>query len=285
MTASGRRLDRLADLEEERDFLLRSLDDLEREHAAGEVDDDEFATLHDDYTRRTAAVARRIEAGEATIAREATPSRKWWYLAGAAVLATVAGLTLAQFSGQRSPGGTITGDINASVRTRVAEAEQLFFTGDLDGAREIVDGVLADDRDLAEGLYLSARIHERQAEIEPALRELDQILADDPDHIDALTWRGWILVRIDPALRDEALASEGVDLHRLGLEALDRAIALEAPLPDPYLFRGLAARELEGDLEAAIVFYEQALEREPPPQMQQVISDTIEEMRAQLEAG
>ncbi len=282
MTASGRRLDRLAELEEERDFLLRSLDDLEREHAAGEVDDEEFATLNDDYTRRAAAVARQIQEGEATIAHEATSSQKWWYFAGAAVLAVVAGLTLAQFSGQRAPGGIITGDINSSVRTRVAEAEQLFFGGDLEGAREMVDAVLVDDRDLAEALLLSAQLHERQAEIEPALRQLDQILAADPDHVGALTLRGWILVRVSPAARDEALAAEGVDLHALGLEALDRAIELGATVPDPYLFRGLAARELQGDLAAAIEYYEAALERDPPPQMAQVITDTIQEMRAAL---
>ena len=39
MTAGGTRLDRLAALEEERRFLLRSLTDLEREHDAGDVDD------------------------------------------------------------------------------------------------------------------------------------------------------------------------------------------------------------------------------------------------------
>ena len=56
--ASGRRvsdLDREA-LEAERDFLLRSLDDLEAERAAGNVDDDTYRTLHDDYTARAAAV-------------------------------------------------------------------------------------------------------------------------------------------------------------------------------------------------------------------------------------
>ncbi len=34
--------DALAALEEERDFLLRSLEDLEREYAAGDVDDSDF---------------------------------------------------------------------------------------------------------------------------------------------------------------------------------------------------------------------------------------------------
>ena len=64
-SASARRReldpDALAALEEERDFLLRSLEDLEREHAAGDVDDSDFEELKDDYTARAAAVIRAIE--------------------------------------------------------------------------------------------------------------------------------------------------------------------------------------------------------------------------------
>ncbi len=38
-------LDQLAEREEERRFLLRSLADLEREHDAGDIDDADYATL------------------------------------------------------------------------------------------------------------------------------------------------------------------------------------------------------------------------------------------------
>ena len=57
---------RLAALEEQRDFLLRSLDDLEREHDAGDVDDNDYLALEDDYTARAARVIRAIEAREAS---------------------------------------------------------------------------------------------------------------------------------------------------------------------------------------------------------------------------
>ena len=46
----GAELDRLAALEEERRFLLRSLTDLEREHDAGDVDDLDYETLKDGST-------------------------------------------------------------------------------------------------------------------------------------------------------------------------------------------------------------------------------------------
>lgn len=53
-TTRRRRLDpdALADLEEQRDLLLRSLDDLEREHEAGDLDTADYEALRDDYTRR-----------------------------------------------------------------------------------------------------------------------------------------------------------------------------------------------------------------------------------------
>ena len=50
--------DRLAELEEERRFLLRSLADLEREHEAGDVDRVDYRALKDGYTVRAAAVLR-----------------------------------------------------------------------------------------------------------------------------------------------------------------------------------------------------------------------------------
>ncbi len=51
-------LDELARLEEERAFLLKSLDDLEREREAGDIDEHDYETLKDDYTRRAVTVLR-----------------------------------------------------------------------------------------------------------------------------------------------------------------------------------------------------------------------------------
>ena len=61
-------LDELARLEEERAFLLKSLDDLERERDAGDIDERDYETLKDDYTRRAVTVLRAIEAGKAKFA-------------------------------------------------------------------------------------------------------------------------------------------------------------------------------------------------------------------------
>ena len=50
-------------LEEERDFLMQSLDDLELEHESGGIDDESYAELHDDYTARAAAAIRTLRDG------------------------------------------------------------------------------------------------------------------------------------------------------------------------------------------------------------------------------
>src|SRR3546814_7205783 len=60
-------------LEDQRDFLLSSLEDLERARAAGDVDDTDYQTLKDDYTARAASVIRSIEAGSRR-ARSETPT-------------------------------------------------------------------------------------------------------------------------------------------------------------------------------------------------------------------
>ncbi|MDQ1449531.1 MAG: hypothetical protein QOC79_2502, partial [Actinomycetota bacterium] len=50
-------------LEAERDFLLRSLEDLDSELATGNIDPDTYRVLHDDYTARASAVIQSIADG------------------------------------------------------------------------------------------------------------------------------------------------------------------------------------------------------------------------------
>jgi len=52
--------ERRIQLEEEREFLLTSLNDLEREFAVGDVDADDYASLKDSYTARAANIIREL---------------------------------------------------------------------------------------------------------------------------------------------------------------------------------------------------------------------------------
>ena len=60
VSRDGVDVDELARLEEERDFLLTSLRDLELEREAGDIDELDYTRLRDDYTARAATVLRAI---------------------------------------------------------------------------------------------------------------------------------------------------------------------------------------------------------------------------------
>ena len=257
-------------LAEEQEFLLRSLDDLEDEHSNGDLSDSEYETLRNDYMRRLAAVARARK-GETSTTFDHRPQSRFWWLLAIGVTAVIAGIAVAQFSGLRAPGDPISGEIDRSPRSRLADAQNLFFADDLEGAREVVEEVLRDAPSMQEALLLSARLHERSADPLSAVRQLDQVLLGEPQHVEALTLRGWILVRInDPEVREE------------GIRNLDEAVALKPENFDAYIFRGFVARELQGDLTLAIEMYQEALKRSPPQAMQSQLSQILDEMRTEL---
>ena len=54
----------VSSLEQERDFLLKSLEDLETEYSAGDIDEADYQQLKADYTVRTADVIRRLQKGQ-----------------------------------------------------------------------------------------------------------------------------------------------------------------------------------------------------------------------------
>ena len=49
---------------EEREFLLTSLADLEREFAVGDVADDDYVSIKDSYTARAAIIIRELSDNE-----------------------------------------------------------------------------------------------------------------------------------------------------------------------------------------------------------------------------
>ncbi len=145
--------DRLAELEEERSFLLRSLDDLERERHARDLDDGDYTELRDGYITRAAAVLREIDDGRARLAPR--PPRRWGRTlaigGGLLALAVGAGVAMAFAAGQRLPGATVSGNTAETVNTLLAEARSLEAT-DPKGAIDRFEQVLKIEPDNAEAL-------------------------------------------------------------------------------------------------------------------------------------
>lgn len=154
--------DDLAVLEEERDFLLDSLRDLEAEHEAGDVDEHDYESLRDDYTARAARVIRTIERHQARVV-DPEPRSAWWRRVGVGaavvVFALLAGVLVAQATGRRGAGDTATGDIRESSRQQIDAAVALAGPGSEDYSG--------------------------------AIAELDAVLERSPDNVEAMTWKGW----------------------------------------------------------------------------------------------
>lgn len=239
--------DRLARLEEERRFLLRSLDDLERERAAGDLDDADYAELRDGYTARAAAVLREIESGKAALApvRRRRPGRVAAVWAGVAAFGLVAGLLLAQAFGQRGAGDTLTGDIDESVNTLLVEARSLQVT---------------DPR--------------------AAIDTYDEVLKVQPDNVEALTYRGWMLVQVGAAAQDRGVPG-GEELVARGEEGFDRAIALRPAYADPHCFKAITRFRFYGDAAGAKEPVDACLAAQPP----QVVLGLVQNLQAEVDAA
>jgi len=193
---------------EQRDFLLRSLDDLEAEFEAGDLDAADYQNLKADYTRRAADTIRKIEAQQA--AEQATTSTSWGrvaaWVAGVVIVAGFAGFLLAQFSGSRSPGGSITGNTRVSNRELLFEAQQTFGGGDLPGAVEIYDQVLEMQPSNVEALTYKGWLTRLQGDVNSAKLLLDDAVAIDPAYPDARVFSAVVAMDLgEPEVADSHL--------------------------------------------------------------------------------
>lgn len=195
--------DALAELEEQRAFLLRSLRDLEREHDAGDVDDEDYRTLKDDYTARAAAVIRSIDEGRAAL----PPRRRapWWRTAlvavGVVVSAVAAGMLLASAAGDRVQGQSATGDAPRTQSGKLAQARALFDEGKLVDALKQFDAVLETDPQNPMALAYHGYIVHLAGLTDEGLRWIDRAINADPNYGFAHFFKGLALLngKRDPA--------------------------------------------------------------------------------------
>lgn len=187
--------DRLARLEEERDHLLRSLEDLGREHDAGDLDDHDFEELRDDYTARAAEVLRSIDEHR-DLAERVRPQRHPWRVAlvvlGVLVLALAAGLLVARSSGQRGV-GTVTGN-GDSLRERLASCQMLSFQKPKQGI-SCYGAILEESPRNVEALTYQGWAFIRDGQVERGARNLAEVVRVDPDYPDVRVFRAVALSR------------------------------------------------------------------------------------------
>jgi len=271
----------MEELEEERDFLLRSLDDLDRERTAGDLDPADYMALKDDYTARAAAVLRAIDRSAAGRRKRpaGAPQPDW-----ARYRATGAGRTGTR-TAERAPGRRA-----ASARApRAPRRARPWLVGTVVLAFAVFGGVLvargAGEREPGQSSSGSvtatgpsaqlarARQLMGQGRFLDALKTYDAVLAKDPGQPEALTYRGWLIRLTGKADKNPALIDRG-------LASIDKAIVADADYPDAHLFRGIILFEDKADAAAAVPDLQLYLARSPASPMAPSVQDLLARARA-----
>lgn len=229
-------------LEVERDFLLRSIEDLDAEHRAGDIEPDDYAALRDDYVARAADAIRALDAPPARTGsvsgRKPDESRTSWrkgavIVASCVLVAAVAGVVLANAAGSRRAGDALTGSLPTSTADRLLRASELL----------------------------------QQGQAVEAVKLYDEILEDDPEQPVALAYRGWI-VRL-AGLKEE------------GLRYVDRAVQADPSYPDAHFFRGMMLWEDKADPAAAVEEFRLFLSNRPAAAMVALVEDALRRAAAE----
>ncbi len=238
-------------IEAERDFLLRSLDDLEAERAEGNVDDDTYRTLHDDYTARAAAAIRSLDT-DTDLMPEPAPSgskaMRWLTVGGIVLFALVAAFLLTRAAGQRRPGGTITGNSNNSASASGATGTDPGPA--LKAAAEANPNRYAAQIAYARYLLQAATVSGSQADLVNAIHEFGTAARLDPSQPEPPTYAGWAGALLAEQVKD---AQGRRPLLDASLERLSEVIRTHPDYPDAHALKGVILFRMEGDAKGAIL--------------------------------
>ena len=240
--------DELATLEEQRDFLLRSLEDLEREYEAGDLTDEDYRTLRDDYTARAAETLRAIKEKRVAFAdarNRGSRKRTLGTLAGVIGFAVVAGFLVADSIGARKAGDTLSGGI--TTKSSPSQRAQ-------------------------------ACIPDINTEPTKALKCFKGVLDDDPRNVVALTWIGWTLELTSSQL-PSATASR---IQDTATSYVERAIAADPQYSYARAFRAVLAFR-HGKYAQAKTYLVDFRAGDPSPDAESVISSF--DLDGQIEAA
>lgn len=242
--------DELAALQDQRDFLLQSLDDLEREHDAGDLDDDDHRTLRDDYTVRAAETLRAIDQHRAAFAADARRrprrARTLVVFGGVIAFAVVAGLLVAGSLGARQAGDSASGGIS----TRESPSQR---------AQQCI-ATMAPQAPSA------------------AISCFQAVLDDDPRNVVALAWLGWQLELSSTFAPDDQQAALQTSARNL----IDGAVTADPDYSYARAFRAVIAFRRE-EFALAKEYLAEFRDRDPSPDAVSVITQF--DLDAQIDAA
>ena len=246
MDKTGENIESLVD---QRKFLLQSLRDLDDEFKAGDLDLDDYNSLRSDYVARTAQVIKEIQSPEPTSSPSDTIKSAGRFrqtiitLLVVLIVATGAGWLVARQSGQRLSGQSLSGGIEDSTASLLSRARATNFV----------------DPQAAIELY-------------------SQVLGLDPDNVEALTYRAWLL-----ALIARGAGNEIKQLAFLSASSdLERAIKIDASYPDAHCFLGIIRFRLAGDAVGSREQLTICESQNPPAEVKSFVDSIIAEVDAAI---
>jgi tetratricopeptide (TPR) repeat protein len=253
-------------LEADRAFLLRSLADLEREREAGNLDDNSYQVLRDDYTARAATVLRSLQHNrdERPVAAPMSWARR--IAIAVAVLAFIgfASWWLSNALGTRGTGQFASG--NPATQTNVASRVKSYQAA-----------IAADPKNaslhLAYARFLISQGSPSQTTVQTALIEYGKAARLDPKNAEAPAYGGWLLYRYFKQV-DCGLVSENAALNR------------NPQYPDAQFFKAMMLFEGKADPHAAIPLFQSFLVSFPDNQLTgQVTSELAAAVKADKAGG
>jgi len=235
-------------LEAERDFMLRSLADLDDERAAGNVDDGTFHVLHDDYTARAAAAIRSLDAGADLTPPEppgASRVMRAVTIGGIVVFALAAAVLLTHAVGQRRSGQTITGNgqLGKGSTTTPDPGPAL--------AAAVRDQPKSYAAHIAYARYLLPK-----NQLADAIHEFGAAARLDPSQPEPPTYAGWAGALLAQQVSDSKARRP---LLEASLERINEVIKAHPQYPDAYALKGVILFKMQGDAKHAIPPFQQFL--------------------------
>lgn len=269
---------------EQKHGVLRALNELDFEHQAGHVSDEDYAELRVRYEADAASVLTELDKLEAAREAAAPPSRPhpgeqdeeeapapsgWRHPAAIGVTAVALlafgvalGVGISRYSAPEAPAsvppaGATMGGPAAGMMSEGAGGPGGVVPG---GNRPITP-------EIKTAMLKAARESLMAGNYQDAIAAYQAILRHDPKNVDAITHLGLIV-----AIGGHADA---------GLEAFDRALTLEPNYPPALLYRGQVLYEAKRNAPEAIRTWEKFLKVVPAGEDR----DRVQKMIAQAKAG
>ena len=253
---------------------LRALRELDFEHDAGHVSDDDFAELRARYEGEAAVVLAELD--RLAPAPPTRPSRPpevagrgaaWRHplaLGTVAIALVIFGVALGVGIVRYTEPDRTAGAMSGAPTSAGAIAPGGSSTGD--GARPIPPEVLRGMLEAARQSLFAGRPQEASAAYQAVLKR-------DPQNVDALTHLGVLLVMS----ADGAQRGELID-H--GLRLFDRALAIDPNYPPALFYRGQVLYDVKRDAAGAIASWEKFVAVAPPGEDRDRVAKQIADAKA-----